>query len=272
MSLNGAKSALDEGMISCHFCNTLSELPHKGIAKHSELICPCCQSVIHSRIPDSLNRTWALLIAAIILYIPANVLPIMTVSFWGDGHPDTILSGVIQLLDAGMWPLALLIFVASIVIPVLKLIILVFLLLSIKMKAGWHPKDRTKLYRFTEFVGRWSMVDVFVIAILVTLVQFGNTASVKPDLGALSFASVVILTMFAARTFDSRLIWDNLPVKSGVDMSAGKGSEIGNAEIDIFEMDSTVTSGDVEQQNLTSDLPANKITFQNEKNQRLIEE
>ena len=270
MNLNAAKSARDEGFISCHFCSTLSELPNSKIAKNSELICPCCQSVMHSRNPHSLSRTWALLIAAIILYVPANVLPIMTISFWGDGHPDTILSGVIQLLDAGMWPLALLIFVASIVIPVLKLIILIFLLISIKMKAGWHPKDRTKLYRFTEFVGRWSMVDVFVIAILVTLVQFGNTASVTPDIGALSFASVVILTMFAARTFDSRLIWDNLPVKLALDVIDTGDTEI----VDIVILDNakqnSVNPKSANQKNAISD--SDNVTFQNEKNQRLVEE
>ena len=221
-------TARQAGLISCHFCNTLSKIPShqttedeidSGIASEidsdinidSEFICPCCKSIIHSRHHNSLNNTWALLIAAIILYIPANFLPIMTISYFGDGHPDTIFSGVILLLDSGMWPLALLIFVASIVIPVLKLIILILLLISINIKAQWHPKDRTKLYRFTEFVGRWSMVDVFVIAILVSLVQFGNTASVAPGLGALSFAAVVILTMFAAHVFDPRLIWDNLP-------------------------------------------------------------
>ncbi len=217
-------SARNAGLISCHFCSTMSSLPTRQttndeinsriaseINSDDDLICPCCKSIMHSRKPNSLNRTWALLITAMILYIPANVLPIMAVSFWGDGQPDTILSGVMQLLKAGLWPLALLIFVASIVIPVLKLIILILLLVSINTKAQWHPKDRTKLYRFTEFVGRWSMVDVFVIAILVTLVQFGNTASVSPDLGALSFAAVVILTMFAANSFDPRLIWDNLP-------------------------------------------------------------
>ena len=109
-----------------------------------------------------------------------------------------------------MWPLALLIFIASIFIPVLKLIILILLMVSIHLKARWKPKDRTVLYRITEFVGRWSMVDVFVIGILVTLVQFGNSANVTPGLGSLSFAAVVILTMFAARAFDPRLIWDVL--------------------------------------------------------------
>ncbi len=208
-----------QGLVACQFCHTLSRIPEEiqninreedtsNKTNNVELHCPCCQSVIHSRIPDSLNKTWALLIAAIILYIPANTLPIMTVILWGNGQPDTILSGVIHLMDAGMWPLALLIFIASIFIPILKLLILIGLMISVQLKSRWKPRDRTILYRITEFIGRWSMVDVFVIGILVTLVQFGNTAMVTPGLGALSFASVVILTMFAAHTFDPRLIWD----------------------------------------------------------------
>ena len=209
-SLTSAPTARRQGLIACHFCHTLSKLPeHQEIdLERAELRCPCCQSIIHSRIPNSLSKTWALLIAAIILYIPANTLPIMTVILWGNGQPDTIMSGVIHLLDGGMWPLALLIFIASIFIPILKLIILTGLMISVHLKSSWKPRDRTLLYRITEFVGRWSMVDVFVIGLLVTLVQFGNSANVTPGLGALSFASVVILTMFAAHTFDPRLIWD----------------------------------------------------------------
>lgn len=212
-----SRTAQQENLISCHFCHTLCQLPEVNDNKEQEaektinnpeLHCPCCQSLIHSRIPNSLSRTWALLIAAIILYIPANTLPIMTVVLWGDGQPDTIMSGVVHLLDAGMWPLALLIFIASIFIPILKLLILTGLMISIHFKIRWKPKDRTVLYRITEFVGRWSMVDIFVIGILVTLVQFGNTANVTPGLGSLSFAAVIILTMFAAHTFDPRLIWD----------------------------------------------------------------
>lgn len=204
-------TARQKGLISCHFCHTLCKLPEEvDNINDIDLSCPCCHSEIHSRIPSSLSKTWALLIAAIILYIPANTLPIMTVTLWGDGEPDTIMSGVIHLMDGGMWPLALLIFIASIFIPVLKLIILTGLMLSIHLNINWKPKDRTVLYRITEFVGRWSMVDVFVIGILVTLVQFGNTANVVPNTGALSFAAVVILTMFAAHTFDPRLIWDSL--------------------------------------------------------------
>jgi len=208
---NPPLTARQQGLIGCHFCHTLSHvpvLPEDADVDNTELRCPCCQSIIHSRIPGSLNKTWALLIAAIILYFPANTLPIMTVILWGNGQPDTIMSGVIHLFDGGMWPLALLIFIASIFIPVLKLIILTGLMISVHLKSSWKPKDRTTLYRITEFVGRWSMVDVFVIGILVTLVQFGNTANVSPGIGALSFAAVVILTMFAAHTFDPRLIWD----------------------------------------------------------------
>ena len=207
------QTARQAGLVACHFCDTLSKLPETQLAEADDITnpeyhCSCCGSSIHSRIPNSLSKTWALLIAAIILYIPANTLPIMTVVMWGDGQPDTIMSGVFHLMDGGMWPLALLIFVASIFIPVLKLIILTGLMLSVYFKSHWKPRDRTILYRITEFVGRWSMVDIFVIGILVSLVQFGNTASVNPGIGSLSFAAVVILTMFAAHTFDPRLIWD----------------------------------------------------------------
>ena len=209
-------TARQAGLIACHFCHTLSKLPetieskepNKSVTEKSTIHCPCCRSSLHSRIPNSLSRTWALLFAALILYIPANTLPIMTVVFWGEGQPDTILSGVMHLFAGGMWPLALLIFIASIFIPILKLMTLFGLLISVHLKARWRPKDRTIIYRITEFVGRWSMVDIFVIALLVALVQFGNTANVTPNLGALSFAAVVILTMFAAHTFDPRLIWD----------------------------------------------------------------
>ena len=200
--------ARDQGLIACHFCHTMSKLPTETVDKNIRINCPCCRSSIHSRIPESLSRTWALLIAAIFLYIPANTFPIMTVVLWGNGEQDTILSGVMHLFDAGMWPLALLIFIASIFIPMLKLFILTGLLISIHLKSTWKPKDRTILYRIMEFVGRWSMVDIFVIGILVALVQFGNTAMVTANIGALCFASVVILTMFAAHTFDPRLIWD----------------------------------------------------------------
>ena len=203
-------TAREAGLVSCNFCHSLNRpcIDESGANSSLQMHCHVCGSVIHSRIPNSISKTWALVIAAMILYIPANVLPIMTVVLWGDGAPDNIMSGVLSLLNAGMWPLALLIFVASIVIPIAKLLTLFGLLISVQTRSTWRPVERTKLYRFTEFIGRWSMIDIFVIGILVALVQFGTVATVTPGMGALCFAAVVILTMIAAHTFDPRFIWD----------------------------------------------------------------
>lgn len=200
-------TARSHGLMSCHVCNHLIKAPQRSTANVS-LCCPRCGADAHFRYPKSLSTTWALVIASLILYIPANFLPVMTVVMLGQGNSDTIMSGVIRLLEGGMWPLALIVFVASIVVPVLKLTILMGLLISVNTNSTKRLLDRGRLYRITEFVGRWSMVDVFVIAILVALVQFGNLADVDPGAGALSFGAVVVLTMLAAHTFDPRLIWD----------------------------------------------------------------
>jgi paraquat-inducible protein A len=140
--------------------------------------------------------------------VPANLYPVMTVISLGQGAPDTILSGVEELAHAGMWPLALLVFFASITVPVLKLIGLTIMLVSTQLRSHRRLRDRTVLYRIVEFVGRWSMIDVFMLSILVGLVQLGNLATIEPGIGAVSFASVVILTMLAAESFDPRLMWD----------------------------------------------------------------
>jgi paraquat-inducible protein A len=145
-----------------------------------------------------------------ILYIPANLLPVMTVTSFGQGHPDTILSGVKALIAAGMWPVALLVFFASITVPVLKLTGLSYLLISVQRRSPRRPRDRTLLYRIIESVGRWSMVDIFMISILVGLVSLDAIATIEPGAGAIAFAAVVIITMFASRSFDPRLIWDRL--------------------------------------------------------------
>ncbi len=200
-----AATSRSEGLVACDFCDTLAVLP---ATRHPRLRCPRCGSRIHQRIPHSIEKTWALLIAAFILYIPANLLPVMTVVYFGKGEPSTIMGGVIHLIEGGMWPLALVVFVASIFVPVLKLLVLSLLLISIHLKSRWRAADRTRLYRLTEFVGRWSMVDIFVIAILAALVQFGALASIQPGAGAVAFAAVVVLTMLAAHSFDPRLIWD----------------------------------------------------------------
>ncbi|HBP87284.1 MAG TPA: paraquat-inducible protein A [Nitrospirales bacterium] len=205
-------SAARAGLMSCHACHQLSQIP--AGPTHGDAICPRCEAHIHLRKPDSLSRTWALLIAAYILYIPANLLPVMTVISFGKGEADTILSGVKELIHAGMLPIALLVFFASITVPVLKLLALTFLLLSVQYKSQWRPRERTKLYRITEVVGRWSMIDIFMISILIALVKLEAVATIEPGPGAISFAAVVILTMFAAMSFDPRLIWDRIEEKA----------------------------------------------------------
>lgn len=191
--------------ITCHSCSlTLSHV--HTVDGHGK--CPRCQSSLHHRKPDSITRTWALLLAALICYIPANLLPIMTVISFGEGEPDTIISGVKALIAAEMYPIAALVFIASIFVPVLKIGILSYLLISVQMRSRWRPRERTVLYRVTEAVGRWSMLDIFMISILAGLVKLGAIATIAPNLGAVFFAAVVILTMIAATAFDPRLIWD----------------------------------------------------------------
>jgi paraquat-inducible protein A len=171
--------------------------------------CPRCGYHLHKRKPKSIQRTWAYAIAALMLYIPANVYPVLTVIRFGSGDPSTILGGVVELIDYGMWPLALLVFFASVAVPVLKLVGLGILLISTQLGSTSRLHDRTILYRVVDAIGRWSMIDIFMESILVALVQFGTVASVYPGPGAIAFAAVVILTMFAARSFDPRLMWDN---------------------------------------------------------------
>ncbi len=170
--------------------------------------CPRCGFTLHHRKPGGLGRVWALVIAALVLYIPANTWPILTVLRFGAGEPSTILRGVRELIEARMWPLALLVFFASVAVPVLKLAGLIALLVTTHARVQGRPRDRTVLYRVVDSVGRWSMIDIFMESILVALVQFGSVMIVVPGAGAIAFSAVVILTMFAARAFDPRLIWD----------------------------------------------------------------
>lgn len=192
-------------LVSCHSCHFLSKIP-LNISLQS--FCPRCGEPLHFRKVDSLARTWALVLAAAILYIPANVLPVMRTVSMGSEQTDTILSGVIYLMVNDMWPLAIVIFVASIFVPMMKLVVLVYLLLSVQLKSIRFAKDRTFLYRIIETVGRWSMVDVYVVTILVALVKMGSMATVEAQAGMVAFAAVVVLTMLATSTFDPRLIWD----------------------------------------------------------------
>jgi paraquat-inducible protein A len=188
----------------CHDCALLLRLPPGEGRAH----CPRCGSAVHRRKPDSVARTWALVIAAALLYIPANAYPVMRTTSLGSTREDTILSGVSYLLLHGSWPLALIVFVASVLVPLLKIAALSFLLLSLHRGSRWRLLDRTRIYRIVEAVGRWSMVDIYVVTILVALVHLGALASVRAGAGAIFFGAVVVLTMLAAESFDPRLLWD----------------------------------------------------------------
>jgi len=201
-------TAAAAGLIGCHSCSLVSKAPAAG--HHAKAWCPRCGAVLHARKPDSLTRTWALVIAAFICYIPANLLPMTAVTSLGNVQEDTIMSGVIYFLLHGEWPIGLVIFIASVFVPLAKLFILVFLLISVQRKSQWNPVERTRLYRITEAIGRWSMTDIYVVTILVALVQLGNLATIEARAGALFFGAVVVITIIAAMTFDPREIWDNM--------------------------------------------------------------
>ena len=199
-----ARTAARAGLFVCHDCGLLS----KPVSHAHEGRCPRCGSHLHFRKPGSIARTWAFVIAAIVLYIPANMLPVMDTSSLFGAQTDTILSGVVYLWTSGSWPLAVIVFIASIAVPMLKIMAIVFLVLTAQLHWRWLPERRTRIYRLVELVGRWSMLDIYVITILVALVQFNALATIKAGPGAIAFGAVVVLTMFAAMSFDPRLIWD----------------------------------------------------------------
>ena len=200
--MNRPATARSLGLVRCHDCSLLA-------AAHLQT-CPRCGARLHLRKPDSLGRTTALVLAALVLYLPANLLPITVTTAIGTRQADTILSGVIYFMQTGSWEIAAVIFIASVFVPLAKLIILVLLLVSVRFRWRWRPRDRTVLYRLTELVGRWSMVDIYVVTILVALVRLGAVATIEAGPAAVYFAAVVVLTMFAAESFDPRLIWDAL--------------------------------------------------------------
>lgn len=208
-----ATSAAATGLARCRCCGLVS-----AFAAAEE--CPRCSVPLQLRMPGSLSRTWAYLLAAYILYIPANLLPIMETRSIFSVQQDTIMSGVIYLWVSGAWPLATIVFVASIIVPLAKLLALTLLCVTVQMKTVWRAKQRTELYLFVEFVGRWSMLDVFVVTVLVALVQAQSLATVMPGSGVVAFAAVVVISMLAAESFDPRLIWDPMN-RSGKETSRG---------------------------------------------------
>ncbi|WP_426399172.1 paraquat-inducible protein A [Ralstonia sp. R-29] len=202
-----AVSAKQAGLVVCHTCGSVQPL-HDGEAHQR---CSRCHTALHERRPASISRTAALLLAAALLYIPANLLPVMHSTSLGRSEDDTILSGVAYFWTSGDWGLAAVVFIASVVVPMLKLAILALLVFAAHRRSTWRPHERTRLYRLVERIGRWSMLDVFVVALTVALVHFGSFAVITAGPGALAFGAVVILTMIASMQFDPRLIWDPVP-------------------------------------------------------------
>ena len=195
----------EETTLDCRHCGSSVGLSVLA-GRHGR--CPRCGSEVTERIPHSLQKSAALTLAAAILYIPANLLPIMTYSTLGEVESDTIFSGVVALIGAGLWGIATIVFVASILVPMLKLVILCYLIFAVKFRLKHGVRHRAFLFRLTEIVGRWSMVDVFVVTIFVALVQFGFVYTVESEGAIIAFGAVVVLTMVAAETFDPRLLWD----------------------------------------------------------------
>ena len=200
---NSVSQARHYGLLTCHTCAMVVQDQKDGHTR-----CPRCGDAVHQRKARSLSRAWALLATAVILYVPANIFPIMTVTYLGRSEADTILSGVAVLAKAGEWPIAIVVFTASILVPIVKIVMLSWVYMTTYLGLSGPLKERTLIYRVTELVGRWSMVDVFMVSILAALVKLGNIASVQPGFGAVAFCGVVIATMLSAMAFDPRLIWD----------------------------------------------------------------
>lgn len=199
MSDFGKASASKNGLQGCSICT--------AVATTESTECALCGSKLHHGFDQSIQRTWALLLTSVVLYLPANFLPIMVTRFLGEDTNSTIIGGVVTLWEHGSYPIALVIFVASVLVPVGKILVMGWLCLSVQRKSTFALSHKMTLYRVTEFVGRWSMVDVFVVAILVALIHLGNVMSIFPGVAALAFAAMVVTTMLAAMAFDPRLIW-----------------------------------------------------------------
>jgi paraquat-inducible protein A len=204
--MNAAATGRSLGLLVCLQCHATV----RGL-RLAHPRCPRCHAHLFQRKPHSLALTATLLLCAAILYIPANLLPVMNTRTIFDDERDTIMSGVLVLLHSGSWPIAVLVFIASIVVPMLKIVSLGVVLFSTWRRSPRFRAQRSELFRMVEFIGRWSMLDVYAISLLVALVQIRSLAFVSVGRGALAFGAVVVLTQFAARTFDERLLWEPPP-------------------------------------------------------------
>lgn len=201
--------AHDRGLQACPVCTKVhSTKTHQ---------CDFCKTRLHQWGDYSIQKTWAWLLTSIVLYIPANLLPMMTTSFLGDAQVSTIVGGVFLLWSHGSYPIAAIIFLASVIVPIGKMVVLVWLCLSVQLQSTTAIQQKAHVYHLTELIGRWSMVDVFVVSILVALVQLGGLMSIQPGPAALAFAAMVATTMLAAMSFDSRLLWRQITEQGGSD-------------------------------------------------------
>ncbi|RON24273.1 paraquat-inducible membrane protein A [Pseudomonas brassicacearum] len=200
--MNTPPVASDLNLCLCHSCGMACDMtgePHE---------CERCGAPLHRRKTNSLTRTWAYMFTALAFYVPANLLPVMNTKMVGNGADSTIMSGVLDFWQHGAWDIALIIFIASIAVPGIKFVALTMLLVTVKRESQWARKERSKLYRFVEVIGYWSMLDVIVVALVASLVKFQALADIEPRPGILFFGLVVVFTMLAAMSFDPRLIWD----------------------------------------------------------------
>ncbi|TDF84047.1 paraquat-inducible protein A [Pseudomonas sp. H9] len=201
--MNRPPLASELKLMLCHACGKACD------ASHDIHYCDRCGAPMHARKPNALARTWAYLIAALVFYIPANLLPVMNTKMLGSGDDSTIMSGVIEFWSHGAWDIALIIFIASIAVPATKFVALGMLLVTVQRGSDWAQKERSKLYRFVELIGYWSMLDVIVVALVAALVKFQALGDIEPRPGILFFGLVVVFTMLAAMSFDPRMIWES---------------------------------------------------------------
>jgi len=202
-TVNTPPRAADLNLCLCHSCGRACDA-----TSHPQQ-CDRCGAPLHAIKPDSLTRTSAYLLAALILYVPANLLPVMNTSMLGSGADSTIIGGVLEFWEHGAWDIALIIFIASIAVPGVKFVALSLLLVTAQRGSLWARKERSQLYRFVELIGYWSMLDVIVVALVAALVKFQALGDIEPRAGILFFGMVVVFTMLSAMSFDPRLIWDN---------------------------------------------------------------
>ncbi|WP_116255449.1 paraquat-inducible protein A [Pseudomonas sp. OV221] len=203
--MNRPATASELNLCLCHSCGLACDMtdePHE---------CPRCDAPLHRRKTNSLTRTWAYMLAALAFYVPANLLPVMNTTMLGSGSDSTIMSGVLEFWQHGAWDIALIIFIASIAVPGVKFVALSLLLITVQRDSGWARRERSKMFRFVELIGYWSMLDVLVVALVAALVKFQTLGDIEPRPGILFFGMVVVLTMLSAMSFDPRLIWDNAP-------------------------------------------------------------